>query len=167
MPSSIYRCHLELIGFVLPKLLLHASLLYKVEAKSASCTTTSLFIVIFSKNSFFRYSFRLSNCFVTAFVLKSGCKGMKFFDSFQIFRKKKCCKTCVFSFDWQNNGKTWAIHLLLFTCARYGVLWLPFAVTELGKCRIAPAKRKFFNKQSWLEQKKGDGLRTERRRAGI
>ena len=51
---SIIGLPLELIGFVLPKLHFSYSSYYiRQEVKSASCTTTSLFIVIFSKNSFF------------------------------------------------------------------------------------------------------------------
>ena len=80
--------------------------------KSASCTTTSLFIVIFSKNSFFIRSFKLWNCFVTAFVLKSGCKGSQFYNTKQMFLWKMCSKTYCFRFVLQNEGKYGRFHLL-------------------------------------------------------
>ena len=80
--------------------------------KSASCTTTSLFIVIFSKNSFFICSFKLCNCLATAFVLKSGCKGSQFYNTKQMFLWKMCSKTCCFRFVLQNRGKYGRFHLL-------------------------------------------------------
>ena len=80
--------------------------------KSASCTTTSLFIVIFSKNSFFIRSFKLCNCLATAFVLKSGCKGSQFYNTKQIFLWKMCSKTYCFRFVLQNRGEYGRFHLL-------------------------------------------------------
>ena len=110
---SIIGLPLELIGFVLPKLHFPYTLYYiRKEVKSASCTTTSLFIVIFSKNSFFIRSFKLRNCLATAFVLKSGCKGSQFYNTKQIFLWKMCSKTYCFRFVLQNRGKYGRFHLL-------------------------------------------------------
>ena len=80
--------------------------------KSASCTTTSQFIVIFSKNSFFIRSFKLCNCLATAFVLKSGCKGRQFYNTKQMFSWKMCSKTYCFRFVLQNRGEYGRFHLL-------------------------------------------------------
>ena len=92
-----------------------------MEKKPASCTTTSLFIVIFSKNSFFCRPFWLSDCFVTAFVLKSGCKGMGFSHTIQMFSKENEKKSNGFPFIWQNWREKCSVHII-FIYAREGKL---------------------------------------------
>ena len=110
---SIIGLPSELIGFVLPKLHFPFTSYYiRQEVKFASCTTTSLFIVIFSKNSFFICPLKLWNCFVTAFVLKSGCKGSQFYNTKQMFSWKMCSKTYCFRFVLQNKRETGEVHLL-------------------------------------------------------
>ena len=133
--------------------------------KSASCTTTSLFIVIFSKNSFFIRPFKLCNCLATAFVLKSGCKGSQFYNTKQIFLWKMCSKTYCFRFVLQNRGKYGRFHLLYIhareeDCGRKQGIekWRKGCIRE-GKGTIR-SKKAMENVKIMQEKEERDGRST-------
>ena len=104
------------VSFVLPKL--HSSFHFPCRklfsvVKPASCTTTSLFIVIFSKNSFF-IAFLCLSILEEAFVLKSGCKGTMFSHTSQIYNKKTMNFTCFFAFLYRKCRDP-TVYTLLYT----------------------------------------------------
>ena len=104
------------VSFVLPKL--HSSFHFPCRklfsvVKPASCTTTSLFIVIFSKNSFF-IAFLCLSILEEAFVLKSGCKGTMFSHTSQIYNKKIYEFYMLFRVSLQKMSGSYCLHIIIY-----------------------------------------------------
>ena len=101
-------------GFVLPKLRFPSVPIYYIrwKAESASCTTTSLLYCNLFKELCFVCSAELCNRFVTAFVLKSGCKGKGIYGYCQTFSKKNVGKYQSFRLFDKIQGWGAVLHLI-------------------------------------------------------
>ena len=108
-----------------------------MEKKPASCTTTSLFYCNPFKELFLYLALLNRNCFVTAFVLKSGCKGMTFSRTIQMFSKKNALKHAVFRLFDKKLG-IWRSFTFYYLCVRVYALALQKTVLRLMCGRLSP-----------------------------